>query len=119
MIFEMLRWWYISGWIQAARRVKTWTMGVERAFSLSLLAKTLFAPWRRIVTMSGKSLDAQMRAMLDNLVSRCVGFFIRFFVIVGALVAMLGAVIASVSMAIIWPLLPVLIIVCVIKAVTG
>ena len=69
--------------------------------------------------MSGKSLDAQMRAMLDNLISRCVGFSILFFVIIGALVGMLGALVASISMVIIWPLVPVLIIFCIVKAVTG
>jgi len=117
MILEMLRWWYVSGWMQAIRRIRTWTMGVERAFSLSLLLKTLFAPWRRIVTARGRSLDAQMHAAVDNLVSRCVGFFIRIFVIIAALCAMLGAFIAGIITAAVWPFLPIAVVACIVKAV--
>lgn len=119
MIFEMLRWWYVTGWMQAVGRIRSWTSSVEQVFSLAILVQTLFAPWRRIITYGGRGLDAKMRAALDNLVSRCVGFVIRFFVIIAALVAMVGAIIASTIMAIIWPLLPLAIILFAVKAVTG
>lgn len=119
MIFEMLRWWYITGWMQAVRRISSWTMGVEHAFSLSLLMRTLFAPWRRIVSNAGRSLDAKMHAALDNMVSRAVGFFIRLFVILAAGVSMLVAFIAGVVMAVIWPLLPLAVIFCIVKGITG
>lgn len=119
MISEMLRWWYITGWAQAARRIGSWTGGVEHMFSLSLLLRTLFAPWRRITTQPGRGLDAKMRAMLDNLVSRCIGFIIRLFVILAATVSMLAALLASVAMAIAWPVLPLLFIGLIVKGITG
>lgn len=108
MIFEMLRWWYGTGWLQAAHRIGTWTRGVERAFSASLLAKTLFSPWKRIVSTSGRSLDAKMHDAMDNFVSRCIGFAIRIAVLIAAGFATLGTLIAGVVMAVLWPLLPVL-----------
>lgn len=119
MIFEMLRWWYVTGWMQAVRRISSWTMGVEHAFSLSLLMRTLFAPWRRIMSASGRSLDAKMHAAMDNAVSRAVGFFIRLFVILAAGVSMLVAFIAGVIMAALWPLLPLAVIFCIVKGITG
>jgi hypothetical protein len=119
MIFEMLRWWYVTGWLEAVHRIGTWVKGVERAFSLSLLAQTLFSPWRRIITAGGKGIDAKMRAAMDNLVSRAVGFVIRFFVILGALVAMAVALIAGVVMAVLWPLLPFFIFYFAFRGVTG
>jgi hypothetical protein len=119
MILEMLRWWYVTGWMQAAHRIGGWTSSVERAFSLSLLLRTLFAPWRRIVTYAGKGLDAKMHAALDNLVSRAVGFVIRIFVILAAGVSILGALLLSTVMAVIWPLLPVAVIYFLVRGIIG
>jgi phosphate starvation-inducible membrane PsiE len=119
MIFEMLRWWYVSGWLLALQRIVTWTKGVESAFSLTILVQTLFLPWRRIITMGGKSLDAKFHAALDNFLSRCIGAVVRLFVIVGALLSISVVGIAGIVMAIIWPVLPVAVIFCIVKAITG
>jgi hypothetical protein len=119
MIFEILRWWYVTGWLQAMHRIIGWTQGVEQLFSVSLLAKTLFSPWRRIVTPPGRGLDAKMRAMLDNLVSRCVGFVIRLFVIFAAGVSMLVVFTSSAVLAIVWPLLPLAFVFFAVKGITG
>jgi len=119
MILEMLRWWYVTGWIQAAHRIGSWTAAVEHMFSLSLLLKTLFAPWRRIITYGGRGLDAKVHAALDNLVSRAVGFVIRSFVILTACLAMLGALLASLVMVLLWPLLPLLCIFFIVRGLVG
>ena len=119
MIFEMLRWWYATGWIQAFQRIRDWTLAVEHMFSLTLLVKTLFAPWKRIVAAPGRGLDAKIHAALDNFVSRCIGFVIRVFVIVAAAVGMIMAFMASTVMAVLWPLLPVLLVICTVKGITG
>ncbi len=119
MIFEMLRWWYGTGWLQATHRIHTWVKGIEQAFSISLLAKTLFAPWRRIVSGSGRSLDDKMRAAMDNFVSRCVGFFVRIGVLLVAGISTIVALVASVLMVGIWPLLPVLVVYCTVRSITG
>lgn len=119
MIFEMLRWWYGPGWLQAGKRILSWTSGVEQAFSLSLLMQTLFSPWHRIVTNAGRGLDAKMHAALDNVVSRAVGFFIRIFVILAAVISMLGVFVAGIVMAVAWPVLPLSIIFFLVKGITG
>jgi hypothetical protein len=119
MILQMLRWWYGTGWLQAIHRIVSWPLGVERHFSFSLLARTLFSPWRRIVSAGGRSLDAKVRDALDNFVSRCVGFVVRFFVLVTAMLCMLLALLLGGIAAILWPLLPLGIIYCAIRGITG
>jgi len=119
MIFQVLRWWYGTGWLQAIHRITSWPLGVERHFSFSLLLRTLFAPWRRIVSGGGRSLDAKVRDALDNFVSRCVGFVVRFFVLVAALLGMLTSFVLGLLAAAIWPLLPLFILYCVIRGILG
>ena len=77
-IAGMISWWYSVGWKRAA--VDVWE-SIERlydTFSLGLLLKTLFAPWRQI--SAGKvrgPIGVQLRAFFDRLVSRIIGGFIR------------------------------------------
>lgn len=119
MILEMLRWWYGTGWLQATHRVGTWTKGVERTFSITLLLQTLFSPWRRIISNPGRSLDDKVRAALDNFVSRCVGAVIRTGVLIAAGFAMLGVFLGSIIMVGIWPLLPVGAVYFLIRSIIG
>lgn len=119
MIFEMLRWWYSTGWMQAVQRITGWPQAVERLFSLGLLVRTLFAPWKRIISAPGRGLDAKLRASLDNLVSRCIGFVIRVFVIMAALAGMTAAFLSGLIAAVLWPALPLLSIGLLVKGITG
>ncbi|HET8671908.1 MAG TPA: hypothetical protein VFM05_15210, partial [Candidatus Saccharimonadales bacterium] len=119
MIFEMLRWWYTTGWLQTLERVTTWPQSVERAFSIILLLRTLFAPWKRIVSMPGKSLDAKLRATLDNLVSRLIGSVVRFGVLIVAGISTFAAFAAAALLAVVWPLMPIGIIFFMIKGIVG
>lgn len=84
-------------------------------FSVTTLLRTLFAPWRRIVTYPGAGLAAHLRAMSDNLVSRMVGFTVRLFVLTAAIITLfLVAVVALVEI-VAWPLVPLVAVVAVVK----
>jgi hypothetical protein len=117
LFLEFFKWWYGDGWRQAAKGSLNLVNKVQLSFSLPVLLKTLFSPWKRIITPSGRTLEDKMRAMLDNLVSRVVGFFVRIFSLVAAIILIAGAAVMGVIMAIAWPLIPVLIVLCAIKAV--
>ena len=41
-------WWYSTGWKKLIERVRESLLNVYDYFSLGLLLKTLFAPWRQI-----------------------------------------------------------------------
>ena len=119
MLFSFFTWWYGPGWLAAIQDIRKRTVGVTHSFSTAILLRTLFAPWRRITTDPGKSIDAKFRALVDNTMSRLIGFTIRLFVL---LAAFLLAVLTALSFALIalaWPLLPAAVVYCVVRGVTG
>jgi len=80
--------------------------GIADTFSVSQLLRTLFSPWRRIITPPGAGLSAKFRAWGDNIVSRAVGFVVRVLVLLAALVAVLFVGILTLGELIVWPFLP-------------
>ncbi len=57
-------------------------------FSIDLLAKTLFLPWKRDeIDTSNLSLDLKLRVWIMNIVSRLVGATVRIITIVSGLFA--------------------------------
>jgi len=97
--------------------VRKRTLGVTHAFSVAILLKTLFAPWRRITTPAGKGIDAKLRAMIDNFVSRVVGFTVRIGVLLIALLLAGGTLLLYSLIMIAWPLMPIAVIFCLVKVV--
>lgn len=118
MIIELLRWWYGSGWVHSFRRIRTRTASVANAFSAGTLLVTLFAPWKRI-QYTGKSFDAKVQAMMDNMISRLIGFVVRLCVLFAALLMITGSAILSVAIVLAWPLIPPFIIFSIFKGIVG
>ena len=106
VIILFFRWWYAQGWLLALKDIKKRTLGVSHNFSVPILIKTLFAPWRRLITDSGKSLDEKFKAGVDNLISRFVGFWVRFLVLIIAGVVTALTFCLFLLIAIIWPFMP-------------
>ena len=106
LVVEFFSWWYSRGWQGIIAGAKHRLEGVMEAFSISTFLRTLFAPWRRIVTAPGRGLDAHVRAALDNSVSRLIGFIIRLAVLLAAGVMLVLFSIGSVLLIILWPCLP-------------
>ena len=117
VITSLLSWWYVEGWREQLTRIKWAFIRMADRFSIGLLIKTLFAPFRQI------SADEQARGnnlatvITDKLVSRLIGCFMRtIMVIVGTITLILLAIVSAIRM-LMWPLLPVLPIVGVILMV--
>jgi hypothetical protein len=119
MFIEFFTWWYGKGWANALQTAKNWLAGVQREFSADILVKTLFDPWKRIVSGSGLTLDKKLSTMLDNFVSRCVGFIIRSITLLASLFAMFFAAIAGFVWVIVWPLLLPGIVYCLFRGIAG
>lgn len=119
-IAGMLLWWYGQGWRDAAVRVGWRLMNLEDYFSIDLLLKTFFSPFRQI--SAGKvqgALGVQMRAFFDRLISRLIGAMIRLFVmIIGLLALAIYAVIGAVIL-VIWAVIPLLPIAGIVLFVAG
>ncbi len=99
-------WWYGRGWQLTINRMPLMVSRNVQTFSVSILLKTLFEPWKRIVSNPGVGISAHAQASLDNAISRIVGFFVRILVLIAALVTTLIISIIGIVQIIIWPLLP-------------
>jgi hypothetical protein len=113
-----ISWWYGDGWKLVVEHAKRRLDRTLASFSVPTLAKTLFAPWKRITADPGAGLSAHFRAAVDNAISRLVGFTIRFFVLIAAGLSMCALAATAVLQAILWPLVPVLIVFCIIRGIT-
>jgi hypothetical protein len=76
------------------------------------LLLTLFAPFRQISANGGSdgSIGGELRAFVDQLISRIIGAFVRFFTILfGIVVIVLQAIYETLIMVFWWflPLLPI------------
>lgn len=110
----LFSWWYGRGWRDVARGTRTMVTGVSQMFSVPILIRTLFAPWKRIVTYPGASLEAKLQAFGDNLVSRAVGFVVRLLVLLTACVVSVITLALGGIVTLVWPFIPLGVIVFVI-----
>jgi hypothetical protein len=99
-------WWYSTGWMILAKNVEKRLQKTAAMFSAPSLMRTLFAPWKRIVTNPGAGLSAHLSAIGDNMVSRAVGFTIRLFVLLAALISLVLIAVIGLVQIIVWPLVP-------------
>lgn len=106
LALEFFQWWYSQGWTGSFQRLKHRLSSVTETFSVGILLRTLFSPWRRIITYPGADLSAKLRAVGDNIVSRFVGFSVRIVVLLSALVLSVIVLLVSLFELVVWPLLP-------------
>jgi len=101
-------WWYGQGWKSVLDSYDTRLKTSGEYFSVKQLLRTLFAPWRRIISYSGTSLADRFKAWGDNIVSRVVGFTVRCIVLFASLLFAVAIIIFTTIELLAWPLLPVL-----------
>jgi glucan phosphoethanolaminetransferase (alkaline phosphatase superfamily) len=119
LALSLVTWWYGKGWAATIARLEAMITGISRLFSVPILLRTLFSPWKRIVSYPGASLDAKLRAMADNMVSRAVGFVVRILVLLTALTIEALACCLGVVWVVAWPCIPLFGIVLLIKGILG
>ena len=109
VIWGMMEWWYTDGWRQCFDRAKGRLLSTLDFFSIDLLAKTLFAPFRQIAAGKvGGPLEVQLRAFFDRLFSRVIGMFVRLIMIgIGSVTIVIDIVVGGVLL-LMWPLVPLL-----------
>jgi hypothetical protein len=118
-LVELFKWWYGFGWLEAWKGVAASAQKTARQFSIPVLLRNLFAPWKQIVALPGRSIDEKFRAMIDNLVSRTIGFFVRLLTLMAAVVVISLSAAASLALAVAWPLMPPAIVYFLIRALAG
>lgn len=112
LIVGIISWWYGRGWGQRVVKLRDGLAGVMDYFSIDLLLKTMFSPYRQISAGRVQGpLGVQMHAFFDRLISRLIGAMIRIFmIIIGAVAIALYAVFGILALALwaIVPLMPVI-----------
>ena len=93
MFMSFLTWWYGKGLAWRADKILD---GIERSidtFSLGLLIKTWFAPFRQIdaLGVSNASIEVRIKKSFDKLFSRFIGAFLRTIIMILLVLKQFGA----------------------------
>jgi hypothetical protein len=110
MFTQFCIWWYGRGWHDLITNFPRRIHKTAAAFSISVLIRTLFAPWRRIISHPGAGMSDRFNAWLDNMVSRVIGFLVRSLVLIAAGFTVLGTAIITAIEIVLWPCIPLAII---------
>lgn len=119
-ITGILLWWYGPGWRQRLSLLRERLASTMDYFSIDLLLRTLFSPFRQI--SAGKvqgPLGVQMRAFFDRLISRVIGMFVRLTMILIGSVAILFHVVIGSLFVILWAVVPLLPLIGIILFIAG
>ena len=120
VVVGLFLWWYGVGWLQRIRMVQTRLVGLYDYFSIDLLLRTLFLPFRQISAVGVKGpIGVQIRAWFDRLISRIIGAVVRIVVIVVGCGALLVAGSLGIAMIILWPVVPLLPVVTIVLMMSG
>lgn len=106
LALAFLRWWYTDGWLTWWRKSLERIERLFELFSVPILVKTLFAPWKRIISFANRSLGERLRSWLDNLISRFVGLMTRLMVLMAAALCLFGLMVMSLVGALLWLMAP-------------
>jgi hypothetical protein len=117
LALSFFSWWYGRGWARLLGSFVDRLSAVLAEFSVTQLLRTIFAPWRRIISYPGASLADRWQAGLDNLFSRVIGFIVRLLVLIIAFICLVVVALLTALEIIIWPLLPLAIPGCLIAGV--
>ncbi|MDP3052162.1 MAG: hypothetical protein Q8N42_01505 [bacterium] len=87
---------------------KTFLWFVSQLFSIRLLLRTLFSPWRRLKEYYGRGFDPVrlLESLFINIMMRFIGFIIRSVAILVGLAAELAAIIIGIIMFVVWLAFP-------------
>ena len=105
----ILSWWYGKGFYGRINMIKHRLLVVSDTFSIGLLIRTLFNPFRQISAETGGStFPEKVQAFFDKLLSRIIGAVVRsFMVLFGSVVIILQIIFGIISL-LFWLILPIL-----------
>lgn len=111
MLLAFIRWWYGAGWAGTVTESRRYLGGISQNFSVGILLRTLFSPWKQLNGAGGanQSLGDRFRQSIDRLVSRFVGFMVRLFTLMAALVSLIVTLFVRLVWVMAWPLLPLMV----------
>jgi hypothetical protein len=119
-IVGILGWWYGRGWSQRITHLRERLMSTLDYFSIDLLLRTFFSPFRQI--SAGKvrgPLGVQLQAFFDRLISRVIGAMVRLTMIIVGSIAIILYVLVGGLLLVLWGIIPFLPVIGIILFVMG
>jgi hypothetical protein len=106
---SFLQWWYSRGWGIYFRGFRERMRNLADFFSIGLLLRTLFQPFRQISadeTGETGGIQGALIAFFDRLLSRFIGCVVRIGIIIAGIIAMTVQLIGGCLLALLWPCVP-------------
>lgn len=118
---DLLGWWYSHGWSWVlTHSVFERNKKILAALSFKDMVRTWFAPYRQTFAGSVRGgFGDKIRGLIDQLVSRTIGFTVRSILITTALITVSLNTIVSSMLVIVWPVIPALPLIAVFLTVAG
>ena len=112
LVISFFEWWYERGFKNYLSGFVNNLKDLADFFSIRLLVKTLFAPFRQIGVerRANIPLNVRIREWADLQVSRLVGATVRFFLLIIGTLALVLRMVVGLVIGILWPLMPLLIV---------
>lgn len=104
----MISWWYSRGLKWVLNGILKRVENINEAFSVGILLRTLFAPWKQIQTP--QTFQNFLQSSVDNFISRFIGATVRSGMLFAAFCSISFVIIFGLAILIIWPFMPLLII---------
>lgn len=109
LLFDYLTWHYTSAYRYALLVWANFMWFIVHFFSLPLLFRTLFSPWKRMREEYHRGgFEDIAGVVIVNAMSRLVGFLVRFFFIVLGFLSLLVLVVGLLFWFILWTFFPIL-----------
>jgi len=108
IILVFWKWYYGEAMKNVLAAWRNFILFALNYFSIPLLLRTLFAPWKRDITRKPRGLD--IKKLFDylafNLISRGLGFLVRVITILVGIVFLILVAVAGAIFFVLWLVMP-------------
>ena len=87
--FSYFLWHYSVAWVDLLRLYTNLFWFLSHYFSIGILFRTLFSPWRRLIATRERGNAGLLGKLIVNTITRCVGLLVRAAVILTGIFALL------------------------------
>lgn len=110
IFIQYLEWYFLDRTLKILRGWKNTIVSYFNYFSISILIKTLFSPWKGISSGYGRGLDLNrwIEAFVLNSMSRIIGVITRVIFLIVAVIAEFFIIVGGFLVLIIWLAAPLL-----------
>ena len=108
LILSFFGWWYGKGFKDYLISFTDRLRDLADFFSISLLIRNFFAPFRQIGVerQANVPLNVRIREWFDLQISRMVGATVRFMILIAGTIVLTLRTVIGLILGILWPLMP-------------